>query len=275
MKTNIILSFDDARYDNTKAFDTCLIPLNIPFTLNVTTGYVDGSLPRDLWPSPVPAMNIDDIIRFSKNNNCEIALHGDQHIGTKDDVFTSYKKMCSWLGREKGAFGFASPGCNQVFIDELPEYIAYERVGINKDTNTLLKRAARRISRIIPSPLLYQYSFFDSIITDANKNILYSATVFKETTVSQIKRIIHTSIIAGGSIILQFHSVGFDKKNDDVWAWSFDKFDDLCKYICVLRDKNEAQISTTMAFVNNYSSEAKNYSFHLSNRCQEGNNGFQ
>lgn len=250
MKSCIVLSFDDARYDNIKAFDTYLIPLKIPFTLNVTTGYVDGTLPESLWPASVPAMKLKDVIRFSDCSICEIALHGDKHIGTEEDVFVSYEKICSWTGKNEDSFGFASPGCNQVFINGLPNYISYERIGINKRNNTIPKRIARRISRMIPDTQLYWYSFSDSIICDANNRILYSATVFNETTVSQIERLIEASVNVGGSIILQFHSIGFDKNNADPWAWSFEKFEKFCQVISRLRDQNRIQILTTKDLVN-------------------------
>ena len=249
MKASVVLSFDDARKDNIKAFDEVLIPLKIPFTLNVTTGYVDGTLSRELWPTSIPGMSIEDVIRYSNNELCEIALHGDKHIGDKDDVLESFNKICSWIGNRK-AIGFASPGCNQVFYKGLPDWVLYERIGINKEKNTLLKRVARRISKIIPSALLYCYSFSDSIMYKLEKGILYSATIFNETTVAQISRLIRSIIQSGGSIILQFHSIGFGRNEEDAWTWDIEIFVTFCQYICNLREQNKIQILTTMELIN-------------------------
>lgn len=40
----VTFSFDDGRIDNYKVVKEILLPNNIPATINIATGYIDGSL---------------------------------------------------------------------------------------------------------------------------------------------------------------------------------------------------------------------------------------
>lgn len=43
-KAIVTLSFDDGRIDNYRVAKEILLPNNIPATINIATGYIDGSL---------------------------------------------------------------------------------------------------------------------------------------------------------------------------------------------------------------------------------------
>jgi hypothetical protein len=95
-KKNIILSFDDARWDFYHTVYPLLKERGLVATLNVSTGFVDGSEPFYLGQSCL----IDDIIEMDQYG-IEMALHGDKHLHqeTVNDFSACYDKLYSWLKR--------------------------------------------------------------------------------------------------------------------------------------------------------------------------------
>lgn len=93
----VCLSFDDGRYDNVSAFRKYLFPNQIPVTLNVTTGYVDGSCPKEFRPSARKAMTVQDVVSLSESSLVEIAAHGDRHLNTDEDIDQGRQKLLEWL----------------------------------------------------------------------------------------------------------------------------------------------------------------------------------
>ena len=81
-KGSVCLSFDDGRGDNRYIAEKILLPMNIPATFNITTGYVDGSCGPADRPSIKKPMTIDDVRWIAEHNIFEIAMHGDEHKNT-------------------------------------------------------------------------------------------------------------------------------------------------------------------------------------------------
>lgn len=238
-KASLSLSFDDGRADNIEVFEKILFPRNIPVTLNVTTGYIDGSCPKDKMPTDKLPMTVDKIKTYAENPLVELALHGDQHLNTETDIELGRKKMIQWLGLPSDEkFGFASPesklsvkkfvsATNKLFSDE----IAYMRHSLRVMTYKNIRVFARKLGRIIHIPKLYEIAYVDTLMTNCENRVIYAVPVLKDTTPAQLKCIINKSIKKKAALTLMFHSIVKDTSMEDNWSWSIDNLNILCDYI--------------------------------------------
>ena len=248
-KALLSLSFDDARGDNTEIYDELLWPMGIPATLNVTTGYVDGTCPSSMKPSDKPAMLIDDIIRFGtekrygRDVNFEIALHGDQHQNTEEDIIICREKLIKWLNLpENHVFGFASPGSG-LLIDEFrrsesklfTEQISYVRTSLRIIDYEMIRVLYRKIGRVWHRPFFYRRAYANTLMKECRDRVIYSVPVMKDVTEQQVEALIDLAIEERAALTLMFHSVAVSKRDDDNWTWSLEKFRRLCNYIMTLK----------------------------------------
>lgn len=257
-KALISFSFDDGRADNIDAFDKVLLPKKIPVTLNVTTGYIDGSCPFDKRPSDKPAMTVADIQRYAENPYVELALHGDCHLNTEEDIETGRQKIIKWLGLpENQAFGFASPGSKlnlQEFILSTSklfrEHIIYVRHSLRIEDLKKIRVLSRKAGRIWHNPIFYEIAYGNTLMDTCTDRIIYSIPVLKDTTVSQLKAIIEKSIEKQMAVTFMFHSIKNDTSLEDNWSWSTEKLISFCDYILPLVESGEMQCVTTRELYN-------------------------
>lgn len=258
MKRAIIsLSFDDGRGDNKDIFENVLIPMSIPATLNVTTGYVDGSCPAERVPSDKSAISISDVQRLADNSLVEIALHGDNHLNTASDIFAGRNKIITWLGYQQNhVFGFASPGSGfkvEDFVNSdsalFREDISYLRTSLRIENNRWLRILCRKTGRIVHIPLLYQIAYADTLMSECEDRVVYSVPVLKDTTFCQIKALVDLAVKRSCALTLMFHSVVDDTAGEDNWSWQRQKFIDLCNYLVQKRREGLLEILTTQQLV--------------------------
>ena len=249
----ISFSFDDARGDNTFVFDNILKQYGFPATLNVTTGYVDGTCPHDFSPSQKPAMSKADIIRLWKNSLIEVALHGDKHINTTDDADNCRKKLNAWLDAPVGIkYGFASPGSGmslKAFRSQdfamFRASVLYMRTSFRIRSFTALRIMSRKIGRIAHIPSLYKIAYGDTIMRWRDGKIIYSIPVMKDTTVAQLKAVIGLCIKTSGNLVLMFHSILPSTRGEDNWTWSQSNFEKLCGWLQVQVKRGKLKVLTT------------------------------
>lgn len=254
----ISLSFDDGRGDNTDVADRILLPRKIPATLNITTGYIDGSCPEELRPSHKPPMTIDDIRRLSRSNLIEIALHGDRHQNTKEDILEGCRKISQWLEiDEKYRFGFASPGTSMDLdrfrsseFDDLRRKLRYMRMGLRLETHKVFRICCRKVGRVFRIPDLYEAAYADTMMRFRDGKIIYSVPVLRDITVTQVQAIINRCIRQKASLVLMFHSICESCDHEDNWSWDQSKFEKLCDYLVEKRDSGEVELCTTMDMYN-------------------------
>lgn len=252
-KATVCLSFDDGRGDNTWIFEELLIPRRIPATLNVTTGYVDGTCPTQCKPTQKQAMTVEDVVRLADEPLIELALHGDRHQNTPQDILEGRRKLIQWLGCEENAgFGFASPrsalGREQWESEEYAKVrakVLYMRASYRIESCKLLRDLCRKAGRILPIPCLYRIAYAESKMAFRDRKMVYSACVLKETTFAQVKSLIDLCIQTNTSVTLMFHSILPDCGKDDVWSWDEVKFVKLCDYLVQKRGEGLLDICTT------------------------------
>ena len=57
----VVLSFDDGRADNYQLFRDYLLPKEIPFTINIASAYVNGTISEDNLPCKNSAMSVEEL----------------------------------------------------------------------------------------------------------------------------------------------------------------------------------------------------------------------
>ena len=249
----VSLSFDDARGDNTVVLETILARFGLPGTLNVTTGYVDGTCPPEYCPSTKAAMSREEVIRLREGGQIEIAMHGDRHLNTVSDADVCRKKLSSWFGvSDQTLFGFASPGSGMSLkafrssdYRSFRSSILYMRTGLRICSRKRLRVFCRKMGRVVHLPLLYEIAYADTIMRFRDGKIVYSIPVMKDATLAQIKAVLRRCIGQGGHLILMFHSILPDTSREDNWTWNQEKFERLCTWLQKRRDSGELELLTT------------------------------
>ena len=249
----VSLSFDDGRGDNTALLDDILIPSAVPATINITTGYIDGTCPMEYLPSEKAPMRKEDLLRFAKQPSVEIALHGDRHLNTPEDILSGRKKLISWLDlTEDAVLGFASPNsglspaCFQSGdYDSVRSRISYVRISLRIQSKYRIRTVCRKVARIIHSPLLYRIAYHDTIMTACDGKLLYSIPIMGDITVKQVLSVVRDSIKQRGALVLMFHSVETDPQKNDSWSWKQEKMETLCAALLEYQRNGLLSLCTT------------------------------
>lgn len=113
--TRIVLSFDDARFDEYDAIKLAS-KYGVKCTLNVTTAYVENSAPTDA--GDCPAMTKEQVLELYDDVNVEIAGHSHTHVNDFNDIVKGQRILEGWLSTND-KLGFASPH-SQLDLNENP-----------------------------------------------------------------------------------------------------------------------------------------------------------
>ena len=250
-KAIITFSFDDARADSYRAIKVAA-KYGVKSTLNVTTGYVEGTNAEKENPTYLPAMSREQVIELYKNET-EIACHGDTHDNTLDSILKGKQKLYHWLQlSEEQEIGFASP---HSMIDIVPSKIkslkdnkiVYLRVGPFVRPITRIKRLLRKTAAITHSKGLFCSFYQDTILNPLeDAYIIRSVPVMRQNGLEQMKAIVDYAIKKKGWLILMFHSI-LDKGEagyDENFSWPLEDYRALCEYIESKR--NDLDCLTTM-----------------------------
>ncbi len=245
----VCLSFDDGRGDNRCIAEKILLPMSIPATFNITTGYIDGSCSPADRPSIKEPMTIDDVRWLAEHSIFEIAMHGDEHKNTLEDIIKCRNKLATWLGlKDDDLLGFASPGTGlniKTMNDNEKEMLfantTYIRLSLRLKRFVALKVVSRKLARILHIPILYKLAYSDTMLDIHDTKMLYSVPVLKTTTTQEIRSMVSAGKRKGKAVILMFHSICEDTCNDDNWTWKQQRFINICRFIC--REREEGNIN--------------------------------
>ena len=250
----VSLSFDDGRGDNTDILDQYLLPQGIPATLNITTGYVDGSCPEALRPSEKPPMTVSDVLRFYDHPLIEIAMHGDQHQNTEEDILRGKQKLLEWLQLSPHAqLGFASPGSGLSLErfrsaegEGLRRSMVYFRTSLRVCSFAPLRTILRKAGRVIHLRCLYRFGYHDTVMTKADGQILYSVPVMRDATVGQVLSVVRDAIRRRGAVVLMLHSILDENSGKDNWTWERGRLETLCRELKRLEQEGKLSICKTI-----------------------------
>lgn len=236
-KGNIVFSFDDARLDSYEAIKIAE-RYGIKSTLNVTTGYVDGSLPKSNKDFPVPAMTKEQVIELYNNPFVEIACHSHNHTNTFDDIIKGKKELYDWV-KPNGELGFVSPGSSVDFnVNPLSKFkgtgFLYVRIGPIWGKYAKILRILRKASRIFQSPFLCYLGYRSTLKNAVEENyLIHGVPVIHDNTLKQFTYLVDKCSQEGLTCVFIFHSIlskGVNKA-DDNWSWDKDDYVRLCEYI--------------------------------------------
>ncbi len=251
----LAISFDDGRLDNKMVIEDILLPGDIPSTIFVTTGYVDGSCPYEKLPTIVPALSIADVIQLSKEKLVEVGLHGDQHLNEDWDIEAGRKKLLEWSGYpDDHRFGLASPNSRfpiDHFLDSkggfYSEYVAYLALGLRLDSFVFGRTMARKAGRVFHSPLFYRMAYRDTCMSGCPDRLIYRVPVLADTKPEQIKGLVDDIVNRKEALVLMFHSIGGEA--NDPWTWDTGKFRKLCAYLLWLKSEEKIELLTVQNLV--------------------------
>ena len=251
----ITLSFDDGRIDTYYVAKELLEKKNIPATINIATGYVEGKTSAG---TDISAMTKENVIEIHNTGLFEIAAHGDLHKNDFEDISAGREKLLSWLGKD-GTIGFASPASVMTvsFINGNKEQLkeigfSYARTSHThqKKRFAKIKVMFRKAARITGSAFLYRLAYNDLTVVD--DFAVTSIPVFSFSTVKQLKSIVRLAIRRGALLTLMFHSVckPGDPGYNNIYSYDWDEFNKLINYLSDMRERGKLQILTTEEALN-------------------------
>lgn len=250
----ISLSFDDGRADTYKVAKELLFDNNIPATINIATGYIEGKVNAG---TNIPPMTKEQVIELYNSGLFEIAAHGDMHKNNFEDIVAGREKLLSWTGRN-GKIGFASPGSVMTvdFINEKRK--RFEAAGFSyartshihqKKRFKKIKMLLRKAARVTGSRILYKMAYCDLSVVDGFA--VTSVPVFKFNSFEQIRSIIRLAIRRGAFLTLMFHSVcrPGDIDSENIYSYDWHEFSKLVDYLSDMKSKGKIKILTTQEVV--------------------------
>lgn len=250
----VVLSFDDSRED----FYTRVFPLlkkyNIPATLNVISGFVNGTAKMNMPSADNKAMTSSQVVECQQSGLVEIACHGATHDNTKEGVLRNVEDMKAWGVNVEG-IGFASPtsiitkdNIHKTGIDALVEQgtLSYVRSGIRTRREGLVYSAFTLLDSKIHNSNLFYWLNKRCIIGATLPAILPSVAINSYHTIPQVKKLI-VRMGEDDKVILNFHSVlrkddaGYGK---DKFYWEESEFErllnglniDISVKVCTTKD---------------------------------------
>lgn len=249
-KTFVSLSFDDGRTDNYAIAFPMLKKYGLAATFNVTTGFIDRLRDKG-WLTPADPMDWAMVEELHRDPSMEIAGHGHLHRNTLEDILEGAKQLKEHLDGFQ-IRGFASPGTGlslasyQTMKETFREHgIAYVRLSQHYRSLPALKTFIRKVSRVIPLPILYRLAYQDTLMNDCKDGIVYSVPVLSPIPVGSLKALIAYAEKRHLACVLMFHSIVEKGEVRDNWDYERDKFEELCAWLADRSAKGALEVATT------------------------------
>lgn len=249
-KTYVCFSFDDGRIDNYTIAYPILKKYKLSATFNITTGYVEGKFEKNRLTNADP-MTVNMVRELSQDPMIEIAGHGYWHKNSIDDILQGISALKQHLGSDR-IEGFASPGTgldlsyyHQHKQELLNSGVNYVRLSLRYLSLAKVKILIRKISRILPSPILYRWAYQDTLMDTVKNDILYSVPVLSGVSVSQLISLVNYAIKKQKICILMLHSIVDDGQVRDNWDFEKSKFESLCQYLQNKQSQGKVEVVTT------------------------------
>ncbi len=236
-RKRITLSFDDGRRDFYQFVYPYLRQKGIKATLNVTTGYIDRSV-----PAPFNPCSIEEIKEMT-NYGIDMALHGDKHLEheTPEDMDQCLQKLRSWGVSVKGV----GLPYNQTPTEELARYFAkeglsYYRIGDRSRTGKIHYGVTLLLGKSLAKPNIYLARQKMNIYTphpSKTTQRIYSTTVVANRDIDIYLRLLK-KMKFGQALTLVFHTVsdeqGIAHSDFPIGAWPIERF--ICFVDAILQD---------------------------------------
>lgn len=123
--------------------------------------------------------------------------------------------------------------------------IEYVRLSLRYVSNPRIKTFIRKISRVLPFPILYRLAYQDTLMDSVEDGLVYSVPVLSSISVAQLKSLISYTIKHKKVCILMLHSIVEDEKVRDNWDYEKSKFESLCHYLFVMQQQGLLEVVTS------------------------------
>ena len=249
----IVLSFDDGRVDLIQNVIPILEKYNLPATFNITTGYIDVSLMKRNKFCENAAISLEDLKSIKQKSLFEIAIHGDQHLNTEEDILQAIKKMQEWgiIGTEK--FGFASP-CHglDLMSDEnieslrLKMGLEYIRIG-TKQSRNIFAKILRRLALMIKKPALFRIVYRECL-NPRGSRVFKCLPYNKRISLNKLEDLIKISCFSGETVVYLFHSILKKGEHfyDCIENMDYNEFEKFCIFLDRKRQEGAIIVQTNL-----------------------------
>ncbi len=232
----VCLSFDDGRMDNYTNVIPILERYGLKGTFNITTAYIDGTIPTEYRPCKNDPMTIEQIREIYAAGH-EIAAHGDCHRNDIEDIIKGIEKLRDW-GVAGMHIGFASPNSQiteeEIYAEEAElKNLGVEYVRIGIPPGSQLRRLIRLGARITRNSFLFRQGVAWKEDDMKSNFIIHSVPIMRYATVKQVEKLVERMMKRDSVCTLMFHSIQKpdDEYYNDVWSWDISRFETLCKWI--------------------------------------------
>ena len=246
----VCLSVDDGSEDSYAHIFPLLQKYEMPMTFNVITDCIAGK--RKMPDAGLNAMTREQLQEMSGSHLTEIACHSADHTNRMESALRGRSDLLEWLGLPANTgMGFASPDSKMSMMEILEhrkEYegagFAYIRTGARLESWEVLRRTARRLSRIIHMGWLYAFAYHDTLLDEKNEFVLCAVPVMHENTEHQINALIRHAEKVGKNIILMLHRVKSSGESmyKDPWTWDIGKLEGLLQFLADEQKSGRLQV---------------------------------
>lgn len=249
----ISISIDDGAYDSYKNIYPLLIKYNLPATVNLIPGYIDGKEKYKGIPyNPITWEAVEEI----KNSPLiEISNHSYEHVNKMSSIIQGRSMLNQHLGRAtETPMGFASPESKmtETFIKTKKNVLlqcgcSYVRTGLRVRTLQYLRILARKVARVTHSGLLFTTAYHDTLLDRTDEYVFFSVPIMKDTTLKEVTALIRHAVKKEKNLILLFHRVLKPEEDNykEKWYWDYRKFDSLLQFLCIEQDKRHLRVVKT------------------------------
>ena len=121
----VCVTFDDGYRDNYTLAYPLLKRLDVPFTVYVTTGFIDNQMPMWWYPNEKLGISTDELKLLAADPLCTIGAHTVSHpkLGTlppdeqRREIEQSKKQLAALLGKEIAHFSYPHGSYNAATAD--------------------------------------------------------------------------------------------------------------------------------------------------------------
>ncbi len=239
MKAAVCLSIDDARENMLPLIEEKLIPLLIPATINVVTGFIDGTAENRGYP----CITKEKLISIYNTGLFEIANHGDSHKNDLEDIIRGREKLIKWLNlNENTPLGLASPGSNMTIGE------AKQKEKVLQENGVLYVRT-RDNAFAFSEDEKDRHGFLDKYAFAFSSVVVYRGV----TPALRLIELTEYAIKNNLTLVLMLHN--FARKGEEIYdgAWTYDleEFISYLDYLVEKRKKGEVEILTTKEALDN------------------------
>ena len=95
-------------------------------------------------------------------------------------------------------------------------------------------------------PILYEIAYHDTVMTEADGQLVYSIPVMRDATVKEVMAIVRSAVRRRGALVLMLHSICESTEHEDNWSWQRDKLVRLCESLCELEQQGKLYLCPTV-----------------------------